>query len=624
MGALATGAWPVTRQWDAAAEQNFSRFVRQLGQARARGDCGTLTSCLASPAANLYFSDEDRTRKLFADCADLPHILRAYFAYKNSLPYVFVWNVEPIAPPTSSIPNPPVRPAGTRSQLGYSSFDALVSGVVNTVYTKMFRMAPETEGNDTFPVEPTRAGIRPGSVYHDPNGHLLVVYDVTPDGRVLAIDGHPDNSLTHQTLGNQYALGKAGYGGGFRDWRPYTLEPAETAGGEPRVNWTRNADLKTFDGISQYKGSFDVRGEKVGLWAYLRSVLTQPGIRMDPLAEFDRAVGDVCQAAKDRMLAVNAALDLRLHLLPHPGLPDNLYNTDGDWEAYSTPGRDIRFRKQFLDLRVEAERLVREFHRQPSLFAYEGKTSDLVQSLSYRWSVLGKGKECSISYADSKGNNRTLELAALNRRLVTLSFDPYHCPEWRWGAPGIADGEAALCPPDPVKADLYQSVERHRWATVRDTNSGQPVLPDAPPQMLVGQKLSQLEAEFPSAKPTPTPTPTPKPTPIDPIEETLAFGAPGIDVSFSVRKSRVYLADEWIHLRGSMTKPRQTFFKRSVNITSGGIPVNKALVNLLTVQFHSMFKLPVGDSQVLVIQVKDDNDNSVLAQTEIQVSVKPY
>ena len=56
----------------------------------------------------------------------------------------------------------------------------------------------------------------PGTVFYDPNGHVLVVYEVTAQGEVRLFDGHPDNSLSHPTLSARQELGPARFGGGFR------------------------------------------------------------------------------------------------------------------------------------------------------------------------------------------------------------------------------------------------------------------------------------------------------------------------------------------------------------------------------------------------------------------------
>ncbi len=46
--------------------------------------------CLTSPASNPRFhASNPADMRFFADCADLPYLLRAYYAWKNGLPFSF-------------------------------------------------------------------------------------------------------------------------------------------------------------------------------------------------------------------------------------------------------------------------------------------------------------------------------------------------------------------------------------------------------------------------------------------------------------------------------------------------------------------------------------------------------
>jgi hypothetical protein len=624
----ATGAWEVTKQWDAAEESEFSAFVMHIGRARAAGKCATLASCLANPEANPLFSEEDATRNLFADCADLPHILRAYFAYKNALPFQFVWNIEKLPAPAHVL-SPPVRPTGIRSHLNYSSFERLVSGIVNTVYTDMYRTPAKTEGTDTYPLALSREAIKPGTVYHDPNGHILLVYEVTDDGRILAIDGHPDNSLTVQTLGKQYAMGTEEFGGGFRGWRPFK---EVTQGDTVSLVSESNADLPDFDGVTQYAGRFDWNGESLGLWDYLRFALANSDTKLDPVREVDREIDTLCASNKDRMLAVNASLDRRLHLQTHPGLPQDLFSTTGDWEAFSTPGRDTRYRKQFKLLAEQMDALVRRYDDSPENFDFQGTTADLVSRFSQSWTVRGNSDECGIQFPQSDGEYRFLSLVNVNERATKLSFDPYHCAEWRWGEYDSPAGQNPTCLQDPQKPAFYEQLKAYRWATERDSTTGQSILPEREPELSLGKALASLKAEFPAVDPTPgpTPTPTPEPTPspspvptpapLDLTEELIAFGGAAYPSSYTVRTQRTYATSEWIHIRGQLPADPRVAMKRSVRLSMNGTEVEYAGVNLISSSFHAMFKLPVGQNQVLVLQVRDDT-GAVLTQTELALNV---
>jgi hypothetical protein len=50
-------------------------------------------------------------------------------------------------------------------------------------------------------------------------------------------------------------------------------------------------------------------------------------------------------------------------------------------------------------------------------------------------------------------------------RLFDFSFDPYHCPERRWGA--TSDTELATCPDNALKRQWYEAERRLRNQTER-------------------------------------------------------------------------------------------------------------------------------------------------------------
>ncbi|MFN3935926.1 MAG: hypothetical protein ACK4KX_14935, partial [Parvibaculum sp.] len=78
------GRWRITKErWEPSDEKAWQDFVAALGAA----DCWTFDECIKSPA-NPYRHTDPKTR-FYVDCADMPYVLRAYFAWKNGLP--FAW-----------------------------------------------------------------------------------------------------------------------------------------------------------------------------------------------------------------------------------------------------------------------------------------------------------------------------------------------------------------------------------------------------------------------------------------------------------------------------------------------------------------------------------------------------
>jgi hypothetical protein len=126
------------------------------------------------------------------------------------------------------------------------------------------------------------------------------------------------------------------------------------------------------------------------------------------------------------------AVDAGKHLVSAPlgTVPPNIYGADGDWESFSTPGRDQKLRASFREI-----------------FQLVSKTAtsspDLVSKLSDIWNQ--HQTSCNFTYTSSAGNPVNLTLNDVQARLFQLSFDPDACAEMRWGAYPDHSNEYASC-----------------------------------------------------------------------------------------------------------------------------------------------------------------------------------
>src|SRR4051812_32873058 len=89
LGAIApaqAAPWRIAKvEWSADDEKGFGDFVRAIGES----NCTNSVECLRGPA-NPYRASDPKSLKFFADCADFPYMLRAYYAWKNGLPFAYV------------------------------------------------------------------------------------------------------------------------------------------------------------------------------------------------------------------------------------------------------------------------------------------------------------------------------------------------------------------------------------------------------------------------------------------------------------------------------------------------------------------------------------------------------
>jgi hypothetical protein len=165
----------------------------------------------------------------------------------------------------------------------------------------------------------------------------------------------------------------------------------------------------------------------------------------------------LCDDLKDRVAAVQTAVDKGIAAKPHPeALPENIYGTSGEWESYSTPSRDARLKTSFKELRDRAAEFL-ELTRQGSpRIDYQGANlrADLLAAYEET------SRTCRFEYVKSDGAKVALDLEEAAGRLFAMSFDPYHCPELRWGA--TTAGELSSCRDSRDKLDWYRGEARLR------------------------------------------------------------------------------------------------------------------------------------------------------------------
>lgn len=130
--------------------------------------------------------------------------MHACFAVKTGRPFQYVSEIDSTGggDPRYAKGNHPVAFRDARE---FGSMQKMMSAISSDVHSGHFRMAGEVENGDTYPVDVTQSTVKPGTIFYDPNGHVLLVYKVDPSGTIHLIDGHPDNSLTFGIFSEKYA-----------------------------------------------------------------------------------------------------------------------------------------------------------------------------------------------------------------------------------------------------------------------------------------------------------------------------------------------------------------------------------------------------------------------------------
>lgn len=444
--ASAAEAWPLTREWDRATEDLYAAWIEQLfdDPLTAEPSWRSLHEVTRQPERNFLHDhrglgeDDEGGLRLEPDCADLPYVLRAYFAWKLGLPFGYStcsrgdggrppacarwW-----AAPSSSMDGDPL-PAMQRF------FD----GLADAVQSGNGRVPATSDGGDFYPIRLSADGLRPGTVYADPYGHTLLLVQrlaQTPSaaGLLLAVDAQPDGTVARKRYwrGNfLFALDPALGSAGFKRFRPVVGAP-----GAPRPLSNREIAAAPDYGdyaLDQYEAGVE------GFYDRVDAVLSPRPL--DPARALRQTIDALEEQVRARLRSVANGED---YAAAHPGviaMPNGaaIFETIGPWEDFATPSRDLRL--------LIALDVVRAFPAkvaaQPQRFAMPAGRSAAAVRSDLEDMLRAETAARRLAYARSDGSQWTLTLAELLARAEALemAYNPNDCVEVRWGArPGSAE-----------------------------------------------------------------------------------------------------------------------------------------------------------------------------------------
>ena len=494
--------WEVRKNaWTATDERNYASFISALGNS----GCNTIATCLKNPA-NPYRGTDAAGSRFWSDCAKFPYLMRAYFAWKNSLPFSYVSAVEAVEGKGgdlrySKLGNRPLARHDVINPGKPLDGMAAVNAMMDSVNTAMFRYDPSSDfkngiGFDFYPVAVNRDALRPGSMIYDPNGHVAIIYKVEDDGRLRFFDAHPDNTVSHGVYGEKFVRSSPGMGAGFKNFRPLALLGATaTPSGDyigGKVVAASNAQLPSYSteqffgtnpvAGSWIKGTFAINGTPLDYYDFVRTRMAIGDLKYHPVEEMANGMDALCQDLRDRVSAVDTSVKAGMDKRDHStNLPSNIYGTDGDWESFSSPSRDARLKTSFRELRTNAEKFVALYNLHSPRIDYQGTNlgSDL------RAAYAKSAQACVITYNRTDGSPVQMNFDEVQQRLFKLSFDPYNCIELRWGASSTA--ELNTCRDNTTKLAWYDAEQFLRNQLDRSY--------DVP----MGFSLPQLQAHVPGS-----------------------------------------------------------------------------------------------------------------------------
>jgi hypothetical protein len=443
-------AWQTTRAWDRSTENFYSAWIEALFDAPVDQAMSfpSLAPVLRDPHRNLLYGhlglreDDPRNKAIpqaEPDCADLPYYLRAYFSWKLGLPFAFrdCDRGSSTRPPHCGPPLDNGMPAEAPDPLG--AFRKLLRQVANKVHSGSGRTALTDSDTDHYPVELTRTALRPGTIYADPYGHVLMIVkwqDQAPNagGRLLAVDGQPDNSVGRKRFWEGtflFASELKSAGPGFKAFRPL-VAPAPGERPVPLSNEALAHDPR----FAPYSAA-QAELAPDAFYARVGALINPRGL--DAAAAYEETLSALVEQLETRVGSVdNGEKYAREHpgaVVPMPEGP-KIFETVGPWEDYATPSRDMRLIIAMNVLSSLPERVLRH----PELFALGGRKPAEVRAELDKLHER-RIRERSVEYHRSDDTPFRLTVADVLARKAgfEMAYNPNDCVEVRWAAPEGSD-----------------------------------------------------------------------------------------------------------------------------------------------------------------------------------------
>jgi hypothetical protein len=449
------GVWPARAAWSKPIENVYSAWIETLFDA-PDGEMPSwpaLHEVLRDPKRNILFDhlgaaeDSANAPIVRPDCADLPYFLRAYFAFKLRLPFGLAecnrggGGAPPSCKGLLTNEDTDAR-AGTAAaaktkpgDAAVAAFGAFLRGTLaDRAHSGSARAPFEDEAADYYPVSLAWDSLRPGTIFADPYGHVLVVAKKLPQtaergGVLLAVDGQPDGTVARKRYwrGNfLYATQRELGGPGFKRFRPLVRRGGALARTDGEDDFSRDAQKLDVEGF--YDKMDDVLSPRP----------------LDPERAMMETIAALEEQVKTRVNSVDNGrkwLDKGKGIAAMPDGPE-IFETTGAWEDFATPSRDLRLLIAIDVVRGFPARVARrpERYAMPAGKSPKDVEADLQKILDRELAAR------SVAYPRSDGSPFTLTLTEVLARAASLetAYNLNDCPEVRWGATPGTD-EASTC-----------------------------------------------------------------------------------------------------------------------------------------------------------------------------------
>ncbi len=367
---------------------------------------------------------------------------------------------QPAASPASGLAATPPAPAAKPLGLA-ASFGQYSRTVADAVHSGNGRTRANDDHTDYYPVLLNQETLRPGTVYADPYGHMLVLARRLPQsdgaaGVILAVDAQPDGTVARKRFwrGNfLFAQDPALGGPGFKRFRPIVREKSGVLRRLTNDEIAKNP---------QY-GDFSLDQSRLGIEDfYDRMDDVMSPAPLDPSRAMKEAITSLEEQVKTRVTSVENGRKFQNKGGGDAVMPDGaaIFETTGAWEDFATPARDLRLLIAMDVVRGFPDRVA----RRPERYAMpqDKSVADVKAELE---SVLASELSArKFSYTRSDGSAWTLALKDVidRARDLEMAYNLNDCVELRWGAPDKSE-EASTCKRHAPPAQRAKMTEYRAW-----------------------------------------------------------------------------------------------------------------------------------------------------------------
>lgn len=368
--------WVATAQWDDAKDAAFGKWIKNL-----RMDIFT--------AANSPY------KGISTDCADAVYTLRIIFAFENKLPVKFVSSKHDFSNTNKTWDAEPEGVARVRKFIRFVNANTGTRSVVL----------------DTYPIAVTRKSVRAGTLFVHPAssstsgvpvtyraGHVYFIQDVKENGMVRYFSSTVPTAVRDLQPRIDLVFAPFDTNGGFRAWK------------RPDSIVRPGLDEKDQFTLARWRPNAYRDGELWWNWAAAvrkRLALRPSTGEEEFLANLENVEGYI----KERRRLVNESWAVYQRKYKSQSCMN-----EEDYDAYSTPTRDVKIQNELQYLRIAAQKYLVET-------ISEGTDYRIAELLGqYRYEVM-PGVKVDLNQISN----------AFLTEIVLAISEPEHSPSVRWG-----------------------------------------------------------------------------------------------------------------------------------------------------------------------------------------------